>query len=182
MRHQVLAFWIKTATARRSSPTEKTFLSLIKMNSLVVFLFSFSVVQAFSFGIERKHQPNELCNQRCQRASNPWTVKSLRKHLSKKLRVHLSEITVPGAAGIIDIGSCSGKCRNGGQCHPNERTRIVFEINDREFVHEDYYIIDSCSCSSELHKTINCPGNFWFFFLYLPNDPWYSSRKNIKKY
>ena len=132
-----------------------TFSSGNKMNTLV-FALLFSSNQAFLFAMDR-NQPNELCHQRCQVAANPWTVKRLRLHLSKKLRRHPSEITIPGAAGIIDIGSCSGTCRNGGQCHPNKNTAIVFDVNGREFVDEDYYIIDSCSCSSEIHKTASCP-------------------------
>ena len=129
------------------------------MNNLLLALL-FSSSQAFSFGMKRSHQTSELCHQRCQRVANPWTVKSLRLHLSKKLRIHPSEITIPGAAGIIDIGSCSGICRNGGQCHPNDRTAIVFDINGREFIDDDYFVIDSCSCSSEIHKTAHCPGGF----------------------
>ena len=129
------------------------------MNRLVFFVLFFSSIQAFFFGTERNHPRNELCHQRCQRASNPWTVKSLRLHLSEKLRVHPSDITIPGAAGIIDIGTCTGFCKNGGQCHVNQRTMIVFEINGQQFKNEDFFVIDSCSCSSDLHKTFDCPVN-----------------------
>jgi hypothetical protein len=129
------------------------------MNSLVVFVLIFSSIQASFFGPERNYQPNELCHQRCQRVSNPWTIKSLRLHLSEKLRVHPSEITIPGAAGIIDIGICSGFCKSGGQCHVNRRTAIVFDINGMQFENEDYFVIDSCSCSSDIHKAFNCPVN-----------------------
>ena len=155
----MVAFWIKAAYAHRSAPTWKSVLSWIKMNSLVFFVLFFSSIQAFSFGTDRNHQWNELCQQRCQRASNPWTVKSLRMHLSEKLRVHPSEITIPGAASIIDIGTCSGFCKNGGQCHVNKRTAIVFDVNGQQLVNEDYFVVDSCSCSSDIHKTFDCPVN-----------------------
>ena len=125
----------------------------------IVFSILFSTCLAFFFGKARQ-QTDDFCYQRCQRTANPWTVMSLRLHLSKKLRIHPSEIVIPGTAGVIDVGSCNGNCRNGGECHASQRTAIVFEINSREFKDEDYYIIDSCSCSSEIHNTAMCSSPF----------------------
>ncbi|CAG5104065.1 Oidioi.mRNA.OKI2018_I69.chr1.g1076.t1.cds [Oikopleura dioica] len=125
------------------------------MNPGIILLTLITTLDAFSFGVQR-HETNQRCNQRCQRSSNPWSVKSLRLHLSKKLQIHPSDIKIPGAFGILDIGSCAGTCRNGGQCHPASRTPIIFEVFGKPFTSEEYFIIDSCSCVSELHNPQTC--------------------------
>jgi hypothetical protein len=128
----------------------------LKMKIVVLF---FSSSLAFFFG-KNADQIDGFCYQRCQRVAKIWTVIHLRLHLSKKLRIHPSEIAIPGSAGIIDVGSCVGTCKNGGDCHAERKTAIVFEINGREFQDGEYYIIDSCSCTSEIHYPGACVSPF----------------------
>jgi hypothetical protein len=100
----------------------------------IVLFFSSSL--AFFFG-KKADQIDGFCYQRCQRVMKIWTVIHLRLHLSEKLRIHPSEITIPGSAGIIDVGSCAGICKNGGDCHAERKTAIVFET--RMQIHLNFF-------------------------------------------